>query len=910
MRSNFVAKAGWISLTVLSLCALPPLASAQDLTIKSSHTGTFQLGQTNAYYLLRVSNVGSAPISGSVTVTENAPAGLTITSMLGQGWTCTVSFCTRNDALAEGAAYPAIMVVASVAQSAGSSLTNQATVSGGGDTNAANNTASDLTAVAANGYPVAWGTNEYGQSIVPAGLSNVVAIQAGSCCHSLALKSNGTVVGWGNDRRGESTAPAGLSNVVAIAAGINHNLALKSDGTVVAWGDNTLEDSTVPAGLSNVVAIAAGLNDSLVLKGDGTVVAWGDDSHGQTAVPAGLSGVVAIAASAMYGLALKSDGTVVSWGLIGKDSGQKTVPGGLSNVVAIAAGYMLSLALKSDGTVVAWGDNSYGEADVPVGLSGVVAITAGEFFSLALKSDGSVVFWGRATSGTSVPAGLSNVTAIAAASTGLHNLALVGATPGIMPLAFNVSGASGSPVVRLNIDGTTYAGIGWAFILDWTAGSSHTIGTTSPVAYGDTMQWVFTDWSDGGAITHSIAPTTPTTYQASFKMQYLLATVASPSIGGAISPPTGFFDAGSSVQITATPNPGYVFSGFSGGPTGTTNPQNLTITNGGGTTVTANFVPSATGSCTYSINLTGQSFTSAGGAGTIMVTTQNGCIWTATNSLSWVTLTAPASGAGSGTLGFQVPANTDATRSGTFSVAGLSFNVEQVGLGQFNWTAMFPHFASGGGWNTRLILLNAGVFPTIVRLNFFTDSGTPIALPLNLPQTTGTATLLASTLERALAVGATLVIDTASTDPVSQVGWVQVISIVDTVAGYDDYRLGTDNGFREAFLPLQSTSANTILLPFDHTAGYGTGIAVVNTSTVSSTVGVTIRDDSGNLILTTTAQVPIQGHTSFDLADTYPVAAGIRGTIELDGPGSDGIGALGVRYGPNHEIAAVVPVVK
>ncbi len=315
--------------------------------------------------------------------------------------------------------------------------------------------------------------------------------------------------------------------------------------------------------------------------------------------------------------------------------------------------------------------------------------------------------------------------------------------------------------------------------------------------------------------------------------------------------------------------------------------------------------------CTYAITPTDQSFPATGGTGTIAVTTQAGCAWSETNSLSWVTLTVPASSSGTGSATFKVAANTGADRTGTFMIAGATFTVEQVAAGtsQFTSTALFPHFASGGSWNTRLVLINTGQSPITARLNFFADAGTPIDLPLNLPQTSGTAPLLASTLERAIAAGATLVVDTASADPLSQNGWVQVLS-TGTVTGYDNFRLSTDNGFREVFLPLQSASANTLLLPFDHTAGYGTGVAVANSSTASSSIGVTIRDDLGNLILTTTVQVPIQGHASFDLAGNYPAAAGIRGTIELDGPGSGGIGALGVRYGANHEIAAVAPIVK
>ena len=141
--------AGWITFALLGLNALSPLSNAQDLTILSRHTGTFLLGQTNASYLLWVRNAGAAATSGLVSVTENAPAGLTVTSMQGLGWDCGANSCSRTDPLAAGTSYAAITVMVSVGQSAGSGLTNQAAVSGGGDVNTANNTASDSTTIAA-----------------------------------------------------------------------------------------------------------------------------------------------------------------------------------------------------------------------------------------------------------------------------------------------------------------------------------------------------------------------------------------------------------------------------------------------------------------------------------------------------------------------------------------------------------------------------------------------------------------------------------------------------------------------------------------------------------------------------------------------------------------------------------------
>jgi uncharacterized delta-60 repeat protein len=246
-------------------------------------------------------------------------------------------------------------------------------------------------ALRSDGTVAAWGTDYFGETAIPDGLSSVVAISAGQY-FNLALRSDGTVAAWGYADNGQLNIPAGLSNVVALAAGQIHSLALRSDGTVVGWGGVSsyfdYGQANIPDGLSSVVAIAAGTYHSLALRSDGTVAAWGYYVNGQTAIPPTLSNVVAIAAGLDHSLALRSDGTVVAWGANG--SGQTNIPAGLSNVVAIAAGGSESLALRSDGTVVGWG--SY---QPPSGLSNVVAIAAGGFESLvALRSDGRVVAWG------------------------------------------------------------------------------------------------------------------------------------------------------------------------------------------------------------------------------------------------------------------------------------------------------------------------------------------------------------------------------------------------------------------------------------------------------------------------------------------------------------------------------------
>ncbi len=125
------------------------ISGAPDLTIVKTHSGSVGQGQTGVVYNIAVSNIGGGATSGTVTVTDTLPAGLTGTAVSGTGWTCTLvtATCFRNDALAPKAAYPPIVVTVNVAANAPPLVTNQATVAGGGDLNLANNTAYDATVI-------------------------------------------------------------------------------------------------------------------------------------------------------------------------------------------------------------------------------------------------------------------------------------------------------------------------------------------------------------------------------------------------------------------------------------------------------------------------------------------------------------------------------------------------------------------------------------------------------------------------------------------------------------------------------------------------------------------------------------------------------------------------------------------
>jgi uncharacterized repeat protein (TIGR01451 family) len=143
---------------------IAPVNAAGDLALSLAHAGNFTQGDGADAYTLMVTNSGAAASSGTVTVTDALPAGLTATAISGSGWSATLNplSCTRSDALAAGASYPPITITVSVAANAPASVTNTASVSGGGDANLANNTASDPTIIIALTPSQAWRLRWFG----------------------------------------------------------------------------------------------------------------------------------------------------------------------------------------------------------------------------------------------------------------------------------------------------------------------------------------------------------------------------------------------------------------------------------------------------------------------------------------------------------------------------------------------------------------------------------------------------------------------------------------------------------------------------------------------------------------------------------------------------------------------------
>ncbi len=323
------------------------------------------------------------------------------------------------------------------------------------------------------------------------------------------------------------------------------------------------------------------------------------------------------------------------------------------------------------------------------------------------------------------------------------------------------------------------------------------------------------------------------------------------------------------------------------------------------------------GTCSYKLGSEGQAFPASGGSGTINITAPPGCNWSIIGAPGWMVFTGASSGSGNGTVAYTILPNAGADRTASLSIAGLGFDLEQISTSLTGASASgtLAQVVSEGTWAMTLAALNLGTSPGEVRMNFTTDRGVPMVLPLGFPQEQATVrvgpapavgrtvdpqvqspqisgTLLASALDRTLAPGAQLVMETNPDSSSTTQGWAQLIA----TAGVTGFGIFSNPTLKwEAVVPLESRNAGSYVLAFDNTGSIGTGLAIANLTNVAANVPVIFRDDTGAQIGTQMIPLGALAHTSFLLAGQYAVTANKRGTVEFDTPTGGQISVLGLR---------------
>ena len=398
-----------------------------------------------------------------------------------------------------------------------------------------------------------------------------------------------------------NTHAGGLYNVAATAAGLTTvNFVLTN--TAGAATQMTANTGTTPQSAQVSTAFGTLLAVTVLdTYGDpiqgvpvtftaptGTGIATGAFAGPLSSVQA-TTGANGVATATAFTANTKTGGYTVT----ASASNLTTVNFSLTNTAGAAAGVSIAAGNNQSAIVnTAFATNlqvqvtdQYGNA-VPSPSVTFTAPASGSSGAFQASTTNTTTVTGNTSGGATASAFTANGTAggpyhvSVTSGTGSNNFSLTN-----LPAAVHVTIGTSPGGLSFSVDSVTYTS---AQTMTWTVGSQHTIATSTPQTATGT-KYIWQNWSDGGLISHSVtAPGTNTTYTANFQTQYLLTTLANPVAGGTVSG-AGYYVAGATAAVTATPASQYAFSSFTGTTSApTVNPGSVVMN--APTTVTANFV--------------------------------------------------------------------------------------------------------------------------------------------------------------------------------------------------------------------------------------------------------------------------------------------------------------------------------
>ncbi len=278
--------------------------------------------------------------------------------------------------------------------------------------------------------------------------------------------------------------------------------------------------------------------------------------------------------------------------------------------------------------------------------------------------------------------------ALVAACTNLDDLAAPDCAYTVAPMAIEVGNQGGTGTLAIRAPGvcawTVENSAGWVNISGDASGEGDR-NLTYAVATHEGFDYRYaTITAAGKSVTVAQAGRPlpqPCTYSVSPGATTAPAAGGSGSIAVAAGPGCAWGAASQSSWITIT-------SGSSGSGSGafgflvaanTASAARIGSMTAGGQSISVSQAGSAPPpNCNYSISPTSANYTRAGGTGTINVTTQAGCAWTATAQQTWIRIILGTPGSGNGQVQYIVdPCTCNNDRSGRIVVAGRNFDIRQ-----------------------------------------------------------------------------------------------------------------------------------------------------------------------------------------------------------------------------------------
>jgi uncharacterized repeat protein (TIGR01451 family) len=588
-------------------------ALVPDLTISKTPTasGPFAQGD-NVTFTLVVSNSGDFLELGPYTVTDNMPTGMTAVSAIGSDWNCTIPpggasvSCVRARTIRNGGSASPITLVTQLSPTAGASITNTASVSGGRERNTANNSGSatisviqpaNVTIDVPPGVSFSFNGQSYtGPQTIPTAAGTYVL--STTTPQSLGAGSRAVFSSWSNGQPISHNLTVG-STALTITGNFTTQFQLTtaaspSNGGTVTPASGTFYDS------GSVVNLSATANSGFV---------FGSWTGGVASASAAATTVTMDAAKAVTANFTAQTGVTISVpaGVSYSFNGQSVTGSQTFNVApgtyALSTTTPQSLAAGSRAVFSSWSNGQPISHNLTVG-STALTITGNFTTQFQLTTAASPSNGGTVTpaSGTFYDSG-TVVNLSATATSGFVFGSWTGGVANASAAATTVT-MDAAKAVTANFTAQTGvtisvpAGVSYSFNGQSVTGSqtfnvapgTYALSTTTPQSLGAGSRAVFSSWSNGQPISHNVTVgSTALTITGNFTTQFQLTTAASPSNGGTVTPASGtFYDSGTVVNLSATATSGFVFGSWTGG-VANASAAATTVTMDAAKAVTANF---------------------------------------------------------------------------------------------------------------------------------------------------------------------------------------------------------------------------------------------------------------------------------------------------------------------------------
>jgi hypothetical protein len=201
---------------------------------------------------------------------------------------------------------------------------------------------------------------------------------------------------------------------------------------------------------------------------------------------------------------------------------------------------------------------------------------------------------------------------------------------------------------------------------------------------------------------HSVILSNGTAAVTRYDLEFYNVGAGSPFQVASLGKPTPGTGGIISVQLTSVltslPSPGIVYEArvAAVGPGGV------------GRSTPSNTFSFSSPPCSFAISPVTQSIAPAGGTASVTVTTGPGCVWTATDNATWISITAGSTGIGNGTVSYSVTADvTGSARTGMLTIAGQTVTVTQNAC-SFSVSPTTVSINAGGGTGSATLTATTG----------------------------------------------------------------------------------------------------------------------------------------------------------------------------------------------------------